>query len=275
MDCTNVADHLSPLADGELEAEMAESVRAHLQKCPRCRRLFQTHRDIKTLVSRLLPIQKAPPGLKSAILESLPSSRTGHFFYVLFARLRAQPFLASAVAVTVFLGLFAFVILLVNSKRLPPLIREALLHHAEAHEYPLEVAGADPAKLEQELRRRFKREINVPDLKAKQCVLLGFRQCPVSTKPAAEIRYSHPNSNLSLFVVPVNGKEEIARLCKPGTLQVKKMDGQTYFYCDAKDGHAICWWNEDDVFLLTSTLNLPALFDAAKEVRRSCDERER
>ncbi len=275
MDCSSAAEHLSPLADGELQQDVAEGVRAHLQKCPRCHGLFQTHQDVKRLVSRLLPVQKAPPGLKSAILASLPSSRMSSFLHVLFARLRAQPFLASAVIVTAFLAVFASVILLMNSKRLPPLVREALLHHAEADEYPLEVAGADPTKVEQELRRRLNRDIAVPDLKAKQCLLLGFRQCPVCERPATEIRYTHPNANLSLFVVRTDGKAEIARLCKPGTLQVKKIDGQTYFYCDAKDGHVICWWKEDDVFLLTSTLGLPALFDAAREVRSSCERRER
>lgn len=273
MDCSAAADHLSPLADGELEHDQAETVRAHIQKCPRCSRLFQGHVNVKRLVPRMLPLQKAPPGLKSAILDSLESRRRRDFLHVLFARLRAQPFLGSAVAVTVFLAIFASVIWLMNSRRLPPLIREALGYHAEAHQYPLEVASADAGRLTRELTLRLKRKISVPDLRSKRCVLVGFRQCPVCCKSGVEIRYGHPSANLSLFVVPSCTEEETATLCRPDTMRQKRMDGQTYFYCQIKSGRAIFWREDDNLFLVTSTLALPDFFETAREIRRFCAQK--
>ncbi len=273
MDCSTVADHLSPLADGELEGREAETVRAHLDNCHHCHKLFKDLVKLKRLVPEVLPFEKAPPGLKSAILEKLDSSRIGDFFHLVFARLRAQPILASTVTVTMFLAVFAAALWVVNSHRLPPLIREVLGHHAEAHEYPLEVATADPSRLAKEVSLRLKKEINVPDLKSNKCTLMGFRECAVCLKSAVEIRYSHRDTNLSLFVVPVADGDEISRLCKPNTLRKKQMDGQTYYYCEGKSGQAVFWWEENDVFLVTTGAAFPMPFETAREIRRSAAER--
>ncbi len=280
MDCSAIADHLSPLADGELESEKVESVRAHLDKCPRCKKLLQDHMNIKQFLPQILPFEKAPPGLRSAILERLGSSPVSDFFYAFFARLRAQPFLASAVAVSVFLAVFASVLWVVNSRRLPPLIREVLAHHAD-YNHPLDVVSADPARIAQELYVRLKRKVPVSDLRAKRCSLVGFSQCPICSRSAVKLKYNRRHSDspqkvaeLSLFVVPVAREREVASLCKPATLREKRIDGETYGYCETGSGRVIFWWDDDAVFLLTSELELPILFDAASEIRRQGNDDE-
>jgi anti-sigma factor (TIGR02949 family) len=81
MDCSAMGDHLSSLADGELEGGNAESVWAHLRKCPRCNRLFHNHVNLKQLLRKMLPVEKAPPGLRSAVLDRLNSLRMREFFH--------------------------------------------------------------------------------------------------------------------------------------------------------------------------------------------------
>lgn len=267
MDCSAIADHLSPLADDELEQEMAERVRAHLDECPSCKRLLRDHMTIKQLLPQKLPFEKAPPGLRSAVLDQLDASPVNDFFHGLFTRLRAQPFLASGVAVTVFLAAFAGVLLVMNSHRLPPLVREVIAHHAEASQHAIEVPGTDAAQLSRVLRERFDRDISVPDLTSKDCTLMGASRRPVCDRSAIGIRYGHPKANVMLFVVSEARQEDFTSLCKPGTLQTKKINGETYFYCETKSCRAILWWENDDIILMTSCLPLPEPFETAREVR--------
>jgi len=271
MDCSGIADHLSPLADGELESEKVESVRAHLKNCPRCTRLFEIHVNVKQFLPQILPFKKAPPGLRAAILDRLGSTGASNLFHVFVSRLRAQPFLASVVAVTIFLAAFAGVLWLVNSQRLPLLIREVLHNHEEAYLHPLDVASANVGNAARELALRIRRKIGVPDLRSRDLTLRGFRQCPVCLKSAVEIRYwQPPDANLLLFVVPDAGQEEIEKLQKSGNFRKKRIAGETYYHCKTKSCRAIFWWEGDAIFLVTSCLTLPTPFETAREIRRSC-----
>jgi anti-sigma factor (TIGR02949 family) len=267
MDCSGIADHLSPLADGELQQEMAEEVRAHLEQCPDCTRLLREHMTIKQLLPRKLPFEKAPPGLRAAILDHLDSWPINDMFHALFVRLRAQPFLASGVAVTAFLAVFAGVLLVMNSHRLPPLVREAIAHHAVASQHALQVPGSDARQIAQILKERFKRDISVPDLSDRDCTLMGAGRCPVCDRSAVEIRYGHPKANVTLLVISQAREEDFTNLCKPETLRTKTIDGETYFYCETRSCRAILWWQGDDIVIMTSCLALPAPFETARQVR--------
>jgi len=270
MDCSAIAGHLSPLADGELEQETAERVRAHLHECPHCNRLLQDHLTIKQLLPQKLPFEKASPGLKSAILDGLNASPVSDFFHVLFARFRAQPFLASGVAVTAFLAVFASVLLWMNRHGLPPLVREVIAHHAEASQHPLEIVTADASELARQIGLRWRRNIGVPDLSSKDCTLMGASRCPVSGRSAVEMRYGHPKAKVTLFVISGARKEDFTGLCKPGTLRKKRIGGKTYYYCETKSCRAIVWWEDDYIIVMTSCLPLPEPFETAREIRRAC-----
>lgn len=267
MDCGQIAQYLSPLADNELEPEIAERVRAHIDDCPHCETLLQNHLRIKRLLPRILPFQKAPPGLRSTILEGLDASPATDFIHAFFSRLRAQPFVASGVAVTAFLAVFAFALGFLNSHRLPPLIREVMAHHADASQHPLRIATGDAAKLSQEISARFDKEIAVPDLRAKDCALMGSEICSLCDRSSLEIRYGHAKSNVSLFVVPDASEDDFVQLCKPSTLRKKQIDGKTYYYCETKASRAIVWWEKNSIVLMTSSLPLPDPFETATVIR--------
>jgi len=267
MDCGQIAEYLSPLADDELEPEIAEKVRAHIDGCPHCETLLRNHVKIKQLLPRLLPFQKAPVGLRSTIIERLDASPVNDFMHAFFSRLRAQPFVASGVAVTAFLAVFAFALVFVNSHRLPPLIQEVMAHHAEANQHPMRTPPWDPDKLAKVISERFNRDIVVPDLRSKDCTLRGFEECPVCERSAFEIRYGHPKANICLFVVPDASENDFVDLCKPGTLRTKQINGKTYYYCETKVSRAIVWWEDDSIVLMTSCLPLPDPFDTATAIR--------
>lgn len=267
MDCGQIAEHLSPLADSELEPEIAEKVRAHLDGCPQCEVLLRNHMKIKRLLPELLPFQKASERLRVTILERLDASPTNDFFHAFFSRLRAQPFVASGVAVTAFLGLFAFALVLMNSHRLPPLIREVMAHHAGASQHPLRIVTGDAVQLSRQLSARFDQEIAVPDLRGKDCALMGCEVCPLCEKSSVEIRYGHPKSDISLFVVPDASESDFVKLCQPDALREKRLNGKTYYYCEVKSSRAILWWENNSVTVMTSSLPFPEHFDTATEIR--------
>ncbi len=267
MDCGQIAEYLSPLADNELEPEIAEKVRAHLDGCPRCQTLLRNHVKIKQLLPRLLPFQKAPVGLRSTIVERLDASPVNDFVHAFFSRLRAQPFVASGVAVTAFLAVFAFALVFMNSHRLPPLIREVMAHHADASQHPLQITTGDAARLRQEISARLNRDIVVPDLGESDCTLMGLEECPLCERSAIEIRYGHPKANICLFVVPDASESDFVQLCKPGTLRTRQINGKTYYYCETKVSRVIVWWEDDSIMLMTSCLPLPDPFGTATTIR--------
>jgi anti-sigma factor (TIGR02949 family) len=267
MDCGEIADHLSPLADEELEREKADRVRAHLTDCPRCNRHFQNLLHLKRRLPEILPFETSPPGLRSAILDRLEASSRNDFLHAFFSRLRAQPFLASAVGVTVFLALFASALWFVHSRSMPPLIREVLFNHTETYQPPLEFVSADASRLTRELSLRMRKQVEVPGLK--ECTPMGFRQCPLSGKSAVEIRYGHRQAILSLFIVPEMKNDEVKKLCNDGCFRKKEIDGKMYGYCEAESCGAVFWSENGRVVVVTSTLGTSFLFDVAGQIRRS------
>jgi anti-sigma factor (TIGR02949 family) len=266
MDCDRFTDHLSPLVDGELEKEHAKSVRAHLAECPRCNKSYHDHLHVKHILSTKLFLEKAPPSLRTAILDRLETPRIGDFLHIFFSKLRAKPFLAATVGVTIFLAAFAAVIALVNSHQLPPLVREALAHHVETDQ-PLNIVDRDAGKVSRVISSMVGRTVWVPDMRCKRLSLVGGRQWAVCGKLGAHIRYVHPASYVELFIVPVPRKEEISKLCKPATLEEEQVGGNSYFHCSANCGRVVMWWAGDSVFLVACDLDLSNVLDIACEVR--------
>lgn len=70
MDCDRTQEHLSAWLDGELPAESAAEVRAHLTACTACRSELEELRATVALVSRL-PLQPAPADLAEGIERAI------------------------------------------------------------------------------------------------------------------------------------------------------------------------------------------------------------
>ncbi len=120
MLCEQARGHLSAYLDKELTADLSAAVRAHLDTCPDCRRLFEDLRATVDLLARL-PVRAAPEGVagdvmremeRRSLLES-PETAAGQPHERTLAIQRARPWpRALAVAATLLLaagiGLFAY-----------------------------------------------------------------------------------------------------------------------------------------------------------------------
>jgi mycothiol system anti-sigma-R factor len=274
MDCSGIANHFSPLLDGELEREKAERVRAHLAECRHCNKSFQDHMAVKRLLSQKLLFEKAPPGLRSGILDRLDSPRAGDFFPLLLAKIRSKPILASGTAVTAVVGALAYALFFTNPKGLPPLIAQVLRGHATAYHAALDIASEDVGEIARGIGPRVRRNIGVPDLKSKWCFLLGARACPLCGNPGAEMRYLHPAGSISFFLVSHAGERTITRLRHCGKLKKKRIGDRSYLYCERTCGRFISWWEGDDIFTVTSDVCLPSafVFEVAREIRQILEE---
>jgi anti-sigma factor (TIGR02949 family) len=75
--CREVEEQLTPFVDGELPADRAETVRAHLAACPPCRAAERTERTgRKILQDRSETIcGKASAALCAAVRKILPERR--------------------------------------------------------------------------------------------------------------------------------------------------------------------------------------------------------
>ncbi len=276
MDCSGIGEHLSPLLDGELEADKAETVRAHLAKCPRCRKSFRDHMRVKQLLSQKLRFKEAPPAVRAVILDRLGSPGWRDFFYFVPAKLRAKPLIASGLAAMVLIVLSALVVLLPGSHGFSPFFSELLDHHAEASQPSLEVVGADVAYVSKKMSTRLKKKIAVADLKNTWGFLLGARRCPKCRRDAVEVRYLHPAGDFSLFMVLNAGKRTIGKICRSGKLQEKRIDGRRYLYCKCKCGKVILWWEGNNIFAVRSCPCFPStsLTDMAREIRAAYHQSE-
>ena len=120
MLCEQAREHLSAYLDKELTADLSAAVRAHLDTCPDCRRLFEDLRATADLLARL-PVRAAPEGLAGDVMREMqrrsilgsPETAAGQPHERTLAIRRARPWpRALAVAATLLLaaliGLFAY-----------------------------------------------------------------------------------------------------------------------------------------------------------------------
>jgi mycothiol system anti-sigma-R factor len=73
-ECADVIAEVWTLLDGECTAENREKLRAHLEKCPPCLRLYGLEERIKGLIAMKCRGEKAPEGLRDRL--RLEISRT-------------------------------------------------------------------------------------------------------------------------------------------------------------------------------------------------------
>jgi len=70
MQCKQACNHLSAYLDGELSAELAAAVRAHVATCPACRQMLEELQATANLLGRL-PVRPAPRALAADVLREV------------------------------------------------------------------------------------------------------------------------------------------------------------------------------------------------------------
>jgi anti-sigma factor (TIGR02949 family) len=269
MDCSEIADRLSPFLDGELEGDEAEGVGMHLEECASCKKRYQDHQWVKEVLARKLSFQKAPPRFRSDLLDRLGTPTGGGSLALFIEKLRARPLMASGLAMCAVV-ILASVVTLMNSVHIPPALANLLHHSAEAFESPLDVSSADVGFVSRRMSRALGKKVKVPDLTCKRCTLEGARQCPDCECDSLEARYRHPAGKISFYMFSDVGKRAVSKLCKSGSLRKKSVDGRTYLTCNTDCGRFVLWMEKDDVCVVVSDFSVSSAcpFDIAGEIRK-------
>ena len=206
MDCNTVQARIFPYVDGELSAEAAAEVEAHLASCERCSRLVELELRFQATYTRKLRPEPAPADVRAqtqGLLSSL-TARAG-------ARVRRPIGRRYAVAVAVCLvalGAGAAVLLESVFKS-----RGALVDFAEAaveqHQrltrdvLPQDIQGVSPKAAEEWFRKRLNFNISLPDLPSERLKFRGGRIWHLDGVETAALGYQVEGSDVSLFIVPV------------------------------------------------------------------------
>ncbi len=271
MDCSGIAELISPLLDGELKGDEADKVTAHVDKCAACSEIVQGHQTVKRLITEKLPFHKASPRLRSAVRQQIgPRSHQGAFS-IFLRGLRPKPLIASGVATLLVIGL-TLAVIFTNSPRVPPLLLQLVQGHAEANQAPLEFVGASTGDIATQISRVLKRQVVVADLDSRWCFLIGARRCPRCNNPSVEIRYYHPAGRLSLFMLSGVNQKAVAKLCKSGSLHKREVNGATYLTCRTDCGRVVLWMDGEDAYVVKCDFSLPAVcpFEIAGDIREVC-----
>lgn len=73
-DCAEALDHLYEFLDGEIDADEAGRIRAHLDECGPCLQEYDVERIVKAIVARSC-CQQAPDVLRARVVAQLVSVR--------------------------------------------------------------------------------------------------------------------------------------------------------------------------------------------------------
>jgi len=75
LDCSDVVEAVYLYIDGELEADVIDNIRSHLDECSPCLREYGIEQEVKALISRSC-CETAPDALRASIVSRLEIVRT-------------------------------------------------------------------------------------------------------------------------------------------------------------------------------------------------------
>ncbi len=251
MNCADVRARLHAYVDGELTVGEIAGVDAHCAECRRCEALVRDEREFKLLLRRQ-PREAAPPELRERIVRNVRRDAR---------RSRARPWLlAPAVAVAAAL---VVAVLLPWSRQAPPLIAELVDKHiAYAQiERPAELATSDRGEVAEWFRSRAGMRVTVPDYSPSGIRLVGARLADAHERKAAYLLYEKGRTLLSVFMVPVSGREAELRG------RVVPYRGHEYLAFEQKGFRTVSWTDGQTLYGLVSMLDYEALLECADRLR--------
>ncbi|MFL6071675.1 MAG: mycothiol system anti-sigma-R factor [Actinomycetes bacterium] len=75
LDCSDVLEAVYLYIDGELSAEVIDSIRVHLDECSPCLREYGIEQEVKALIARCCS-ETAPETLRASVLRRIQVVRT-------------------------------------------------------------------------------------------------------------------------------------------------------------------------------------------------------
>lgn len=202
------------------EADNATLARAHMQKCPDCRRLYELDEELEGLIRReMIPVE-VPARLAKKIDMGINSSAPKKVFAFPW---KFVPALALAALLVLLLNPFEDHHSRHGFSTFEELGRVALQDHVsnEAMAFTAQEVTDVPAWFED----RMGQAISLPDLVSRGFTLVGGRICKLGKCNAAYLTYRHGNKKVSLFILPA-GDAKMAM--EPGRSYSLTMNGNEF-----------------------------------------------
>ncbi len=153
MECAEARDRFFDLNQGQLEAEAAAAVRAHVAQCSECAAALEAQARVRTLLQTRLPRYSAPEALRTRILAGTTRQPSTQWRRAWWSGPRARPWTVGALA-----GAVATVVLVwagmwwLQSDPALQILRRAVAEHSEYVSETMHLPASDPQGILNELR---------------------------------------------------------------------------------------------------------------------------
>lgn len=193
---------LNAYLDGELPAEEAEKIRAHVMSCPICGQELPRLQRMKDLLREKVQVPPAPPALKSRIrMEISQKGERPAWREALVANLRAPAWGALAVMVLLMVTGWGYY----QWRYLPRIIAQDM---AERH---LKCSGGpihdfqeitEVNALESWYKNNLAYRVSLPRFGDERVSLMGGKRCRLGGMHIAHTVYTEGDKRISLFALP-------------------------------------------------------------------------
>jgi hypothetical protein len=219
-------ERVTGFVDGELDAEAAAVVAAHIETCPECRAQAEVERGLRARL-RALPAPALPGGLEARVRSQA----------------RRRPIAARALARWA-LPLAAVLVAGFWARGHAPLVAWELArdhdHCFSMRPLPAKVRSGDPGIVASWFERQGTRLPQVPD-RVGEIVLVGARYCPLpDVSHAPHVYYASPTRQVSVFLVPhgVRIDDRFAGESRGRAVRLLRVEGQTVGIVAASEADA-------------------------------------
>ena len=198
MNCEEAGILLHAMIDGELDAENARQVEAHIATCPACAGVLRDMQQLRKATNPAALRYTAPAGLRSSIEGKLPASATAGTNRRAAIKGFALGATMSALAAS---GLLLLVTRKDDDQRILDEIVSAHLRSLQG-QHLTDVVSSDQHAVKPWFNGRLDASPPVMDLTAQGFTLLGARIDYVDAKPVAAIVYRRRVHVINLFCEP-------------------------------------------------------------------------
>ena len=94
--------------DKELDAEIEDDIKKHMEKCHECREVYKTLEDIDDKLAKLFTEKEAPLGFERRIINNLPEQKRGFNFREVFIMKKTLAVLIPVMLVAIIIGAYIF-----------------------------------------------------------------------------------------------------------------------------------------------------------------------